>query len=142
MTVKEWFERGRIAARELRTLREAKREALDMAMSITARPDKEPVQGGKHDPTAKFDRYVELVGKYDKALMSALEAKLEIEECIAKIDDVRYRNILRERYVLSKSWERIMSDMAYERTHIFRLHGEALQAAKQFIRKDGIEWDY
>ena len=61
---------------------------------------------------ADIDRYVRL--------------RAEITAVIDRVPDSVYVDILYRRYVHGQSWERIASEMQYDRRWIYRLHGRAL----------------
>ena len=60
---------------------------------------------------------------------------LKVEEFISKLPDVRHRAVLTFYYVHLFKWPRVVEEMEkcgmyYSDRHIFRLHGDALQAAR------------
>ena len=70
----------------------------------------------------------------------AHERMLELEEFIDNIPTPICRIILRHRYLEGLSWVQMQfalqkSGYYYERTHIFRLHGDALKEARALWRK-------
>lgn len=50
------------------------------------------------------------------------------ETIIDNIGDSRYRDILRYRYLNCWSWNKISRMINYDRTHVWRLHQEAIKA--------------
>lgn len=137
MTTKEWFNRGRRVNQRIEILQKQRREEYERITSITARLGAEVVDGTK-DPH-KFDRYTELDDMIGAEIREMLDIKCEIKAVIAKVDDMRYRSVLDLRYIGEKTWEQIAVDMHYGYAQVCRLHGEALIAAAEFIRKDDIE---
>lgn len=55
-----------------------------------------------------------------------VDSLLEIEECIATLEDSTERNILRLRYIEGKKWEEICIICNYSWRQIHRLHSEIL----------------
>ena len=51
----------------------------------------------------------------------------EIFEAIERENDGRYYTVLFERYIEMKTWNSIARDNNYSRSHVLRLHGEALK---------------
>lgn len=60
-------------------------------------------------------------------LCEALVARLAVLETLP---DERHKTLLTLRYINGRSWEQIGYDMHYERTQVFEIHGQALEAAQ------------
>jgi DNA-directed RNA polymerase specialized sigma subunit len=56
-----------------------------------------------------------------------VDRRREAKHVIDAIPDHRYRDILEMQYFHGAKWKRIMVDMHYASSSIFRLHGKALQ---------------
>ena len=65
----------------------------------------------------------EINAKIDKLV----EKRLEIEKAIDAVPDARYREILTRRYLLHQAWDLISEQMGYSLSHLYKLHGSALQ---------------
>lgn len=59
----------------------------------------------------------------------------EIYKVIDELSDPRYRVILRARYCECKSWPDVIAVVNYDRSHVYRLHGEALLKIAPMIEK-------
>ena len=132
MTTKAWFERGRIAAKELKSIREARDVAFAACTGATENTDKLPVQSSGNDSNAIF-KYLKLSDRYNAKMKETLDIWGEIETVIEQIDNVGYRVLLRERYIVAKSWGDIAADNHYEQRYLFEVHGKALLAAADKI---------
>lgn len=71
-------------------------------------------------------KIIDLEREIDRRIDEYVDLTREIETAIDRIDDDRYRDILRFRYINGWSWERIAREMHYDRRQITRLHGLAL----------------
>ena len=131
MTTKEWFRRGWKLNTEIDKLMASRDAVLAKVTSVTASLSGVVVDGTK-DPH-KFDRLAEYEDNIDRHIDEYVTVMNEIEGVIHKITDVRYRNLLLDRYKLFKTWEQIAVDEGYDIRHIWRLHGEALKAAEEYI---------
>lgn len=68
-------------------------------------------------------KIIDLEREIDRRIDEYVDLTREIETAIDRIDDDRYRDILRFRYINGWSWERIAREMHYDRRQITRLHG-------------------
>ena len=133
MTTKEWLLRGWKIDSEIEALQELRDEAWSQLTSATQKLDGVAVQGFKNPH--KFDRVTELDGKIVKRIDELVGIKQEILTAILQVKDRRYRTILMDRYIRFKTWERIAVDDGYNIRHIWRLHGEALQAITPYTER-------
>lgn len=65
-----------------------------------------------------------------------VDLEKEINSVIVSVENDKYRQVLRKRYVLFKTWEQIACDMNMSYRNVCYIHGEALQAVNE-IRKEG-----
>lgn len=63
-----------------------------------------------------------------------VDLEKEINSVIVSVENDKYRQVLRKRYVLFKTWEQIACDMNMSYRNVCYIHGEALQAVNE-IRK-------
>lgn len=116
---------------------ELKLEQLEAeCTSITARLSAEP-GGGKSDvhKDAPLVALAQTRTDLKNAYMAVKQREKEVEDFINKLDDVRHRAVLSLHYVDLMKWPRVVDEMEkcglyYSDRHIFRLHGDALQAAR------------
>lgn len=110
-------------------------EAEDQCKRITAQVSGAPGGGGdvhKDGPWAALaDQRSLLVGLYEEAI----RRETEVERFIGMITDCNQRVVLRLRYVDLLPWPSIQEQLqeygiCYSERQIFRIHGEALQAAR------------
>ena len=66
------------------------------------------------------------------AMADLVDVTCEIGKAIQKLDNYDYQDLLVNRYVLGKTWEKIAEDMNYGIRNVHRLHGEALREIKIF----------
>lgn len=126
MTTKQWLSRARYCDREITVLQKAKDREKQRLLSITASLDGDTVTTTK-DPH-KFDRYVELAAMLDAKIDELYSIKQEVERTVDEVQDPRYRQLLRLRYVSVMTWEEIAVTMSYSFRQVCRMHGEALIA--------------
>lgn len=124
MNVKQWLMRARNIDREINGLLEERSEVIARLTSITQKLTGEAVQASK-DPH-KFDRAVELEMEIDRQIDNLVAVKAEIENGISKLNDGRYREILRLRYISGKTFEEIAVHIGYSYKQTCRLHVRAL----------------
>ena len=132
MTIKQWLSRGRGLDKEIADLLETKRKEFDRLTSITAQTTGDVVMSSK-DPH-EFDRVVELIDLIDRRTDELAGIKVEILTEINKLEDWRYRAVLRARYIDMKTWEQTAVDMNYSYMQVTRLHGYALRALTEIMK--------
>lgn len=74
----------------------------------------------------KFDKLVEFEEKIDKQIDRLYEVKTETLEAISRLNDRRYREILKGRYIEGLTFEEISVRIRYSYKQTCRLHGRAL----------------
>lgn len=102
--------------------------------------DKDHVQGSPQNSLPEIIVLIDEASKeYSKAItterlkaerdIAKLQQKIDhIVSQIEALDDHRFVEILKQRYLYGKRWEQIAVDMKYGFRHITRLHGQALAA--------------
>ena len=131
MNAKQWLNRAKNIDREIDGLILALNETRSRVLNITQTLTGDVVQSTK-DPH-KFDRVVELENIIDRKIDELLRVKAEIEIGIGKLNDNRYREILRKRYLLNMTFEQIAVSMNYSWRHTCTLHGRALLMMEEVI---------
>ena len=130
MTAKEYLSEYRVCVTELKGIEESIRQLQERATSITVSADGERVQSsGDKD---KIGNLVSTIAdmqsdRYD-CMAETLKKMDEIEKAIDKVDNERYREILRLRYISLKKWEEIAVTTGYDLRWVHRMHGRALQS--------------
>ena len=115
---------------------ELKLEQLDaQCKSVTARITGMPGGGGDVHGDALLIALSMARDALEKSYRDASEKEREVEDFISKLPDVRYRAVLTLYYVNLFTWPRVVQEMEkcglyYSERHVFRLHGDALQAAR------------
>lgn len=120
------------------------RESLDRTNELTAQLDELKAEAERlRDHEGRRIKLDAAVAKYVDACEDAgvylemLAAKrVEICAVIESVSDVRLRALLRNRYVLGYTWERIAVEMNYSFVHVVhRLHPAALRAVQEILRQ-------
>lgn len=94
--------------------------------------------GGCHG--ANPDKFAYCIGRIQqleqeigKDVDMLIDCKHLADRVLAQIEDVRYRDILEMRHIMGMSWAEIGESLHYENTQIWRLHGRALQVARNIL---------
>lgn len=126
MTTKEYLNRARGVEAEVSQLRRMKQDAYKLATRRAV---------GEQTPPAKVvDAYAEYSRKIDAKIAELLDARQVVENVIERLDDRRYRQLLRARYIEGKTWEQIAVDMNYSYSQVVKyLHPAALVCVKDAI---------
>ena len=127
------------AEKEIQRLEETYREAFERLTSTTGNPDAIAVKASL-DPH-KFDGLAALESRVREKIDRKAAIQAEVIDAIDLLEEQRFRAILIDRYVLQMKWEGkdgIEGKENYSRTHVFRLHRQALAA---LAKKLSAEWD-
>ena len=80
-------------------------------------------------------RMDKLRGYLLKDIRALEDLKLEAIAVVGLVDDPIQRDVLWEYYIrAAKSWEAAAEALGYSRQHVTRLHGKALQVAREKMR--------
>lgn len=86
----------------------------------------------------KLERLIARVDELERDIVAEIESleksRRRISEQIEAVPNETYRTLLHERYELCWKWEKIAVDLNVSIRHVYRLHGEALQAFEKIIR--------
>lgn len=136
MNVKAWLNRARNIDREIDSLLRERSEMRDMLFSVTSNYEAIVVSGSK-DPH-KFDRLAILETEIDNQIDNLVSVKAEILRAINKLDDGRFRDVLRLRYLESRTFEQIAVEINYSYKQTCRIHGRALLKIEEALKCSGI----
>ncbi len=109
--------------------------ALNVTSQLTGMP-----RGGTAERDAVLASLADATDEYYKRLAKAESHELEVLNFIDSIPDARCRIILKLRYVDCRKWSSVLAqlqlsdDQASRRT-MFRLHGKALNAARELYKE-------
>lgn len=81
----------------------------------------------------KIINLIEARAKCNKAIDRFVDYKSECLRLIDLIPSATYRQVLTLRYIDYFKWEKIEEVMHYSESHIFRLHGQALEAFEKVL---------
>lgn len=128
---KRWLQRASGADCEIKSLMQTRDDVFNQLTHITANLTGEDVQTSR-DPH-KFDRLAVLDDIINNRVDRLISIKAETVDLISKVDDWRYREILKRRYIDMQTFERIAVDMNYSWRQVIRLHGGALAEARKLL---------
>jgi len=105
------------------------------AEHITARYDGQPGGGGDPHKDALLTELADRSTALDAAMRVCWKREDAVDDFIHSLPDYRHRAVLRLRYVECLSWAKVGEGLKsvgifYEPRQVFRLHGAALQAAR------------
>jgi hypothetical protein len=122
--------------RKEQTRLERKIEELEsQSESVTAKLSASP-GGGSGRSNAVWDALIEARERAEAKLAEALRRSQEIEQFIDRMPTSIYRVILRLRYLERLEWQPIADQLGYERRQITRIHGAALEEAREVWKKE------
>lgn len=120
-------------ARCRRKLQEIDAQCRTMTASLNGMP-----HGGSGDPhkDSPWAALADQRRQHEALLAAAVRQEMKVERFIARMRTDSYRIILKLRYVDLLGWPRIQEQLEqqslnYSDRQIYRLHGEALQEARQ-----------
>lgn len=124
---KEYLNSYKKACCKLRNLEEqldAVRESKSSVQGLTY--SDMPKGTNQSDLSDYMVRVDNLLTKIEKAKIECLNAKLDIENKIADMEDGTECDVLRKRYLEGKKWEKICIEIDYSWRQTHYIHGSAL----------------
>lgn len=94
-------------------------------MPRTVSPDRSKMEGTVFKIMALEQDIQETQAEYD-ALIADMEARINT------VQDGDARDLLRKRYLEFLPWSEIMKEMGYSKSHVFRLHSDAVKSLKSW----------
>ena len=82
------------------------------------------------DLSAYMEKLDELLEKLGKEKLESVRKYTEIQERIKASTEGDEREVLERHYLMGQTWDKIIDEMGYSRTSIFRIHGLALKKFK------------
>lgn len=131
---KQWLWRARGIDREIESLIKTREKEYARLTSITSQLSGMTVSGTK-DPH-KYDNLAELDDTITRRISELKKTKAEILEEINRLDDQRYRLILKYYYVDCMTLEQIAVEMNYSFSHVNRIKYEAIKSIRFNFGKD------
>ena len=131
---KQWLWRARGIDREIESLMKTREKEYARLTSITSQLSGMTVSGTK-DPH-KYDNLAELEDTITRRISELEKTKAEILEEINRLDDQRYRLILKYYYVDCMTLEQIAVEMNYSFSHVNRIKYEAIKSIRFNFGKD------
>ena len=138
MTAREWLERARTVTMELEALQDTRDEMEDRLMKTTSTITGDIVDGTK-DPH-KFDQLGDIAFQITEAIKTCQQIYAETMAVIRQVDNGKYRTLLELRYIKNETWERIAVKMNYSWRQTHRIHGWALVAVGEVLKRNGKDY--
>ena len=129
--VKQWLWRARWIDKEIASLLKTRENEYSRLTSITAQLTGMTVSSTK-DPH-KYDRLSELDDAITRNINELNRTKAEILDAISRLDDQRYRFVLKYYYIDGMNLEKIAVEMNYSFPHIKRIRREAIESIKMIL---------
>jgi len=138
MSAKDFFKDIRKSSTELKSLEEESERLFTMITSTTIKPKEVDVQTSPTgDKMAEIiSKMLELDDKITEQKRVIVEKQLKAEGIITKIDNAKYRAVLRWYYVQNLKWREVSDRMNYDMAYVQRLNGEALAAADKIMKRN------
>ena len=108
---------------QIESLREVEQSAKISKLSDMPRGS-----NNQQDLSDYIVRLEKLIEELFKLKLEKDKRRLEIEECISKMEDGLECDILRKRYIELKKWEQICIEIDYSWRQTHRLHSDALRS--------------
>lgn len=139
MTVKEFLRGIAGTQKRIDALMERRQHYYDIALQGTSVASATR-QGGTNCASkveSAVCKLVDLEKDLDAEIDELVDNTRIAERLIKSLDDRRYKDVLRFRYLNNWSWDRIAQEMKYDRRWVLRLHGFALIEAEKLWEKGG-----
>lgn len=127
---KEWLNRNYGLWRQLRSLYH-KRDSQTFANISQYEAGFSSTTGNSSE--AKMMSYAELNARIEKLETRLKAGDEETKKILENVEDGLLWSVLFERYVERQGWDEIAKHHNYSRSHIFRVHGEALVEVRSYV---------
>jgi len=109
----------------------------ELVTSITAtwKDDVVSSSGSKDKLGDTVAKIVDLENEVNKAIDNLIDRKNQISAILEQLNDPDHVAVLHKRYVLYMTWEEIAYDMHMTYRNVCYIHGRALQAVEEIIKK-------
>lgn len=133
MTNKEYLQRAYFINRRLqakyRRLTVLESQAESTGIDYSGMPHSNSMKSKLEETAIRIVEIKDSIAEDEKALS---ETRNQVARAIDSIGNESFKTILDMRYLQYMSWEDIINQTEYCRSHVFRLHGEALQCINQY----------
>lgn len=134
---KTYLKQIRLYDAHINTKLEERQHLREKLTSITPTLKDDVVSGGGSqdklgDAVAKL---VDLEDEINQAIDNYVELKKEVNRLIDKIPEPDQLYVIHKRYAEYKSWETIASEMGYTYRWVCAIHGKALLAVENLLKK-------
>lgn len=93
-------------------------------------------RGGQSDWTELDVKLLEYEARLKAEASELIRIKGQIRDAIDAVEDKRYRELLKMRYIMGMRWERIAVELNYSYQHVMRMHGEALRFVRVPVKDE------
>lgn len=125
---KEYLKEYRNLCGKISSLNEQKLCLIEVIRSAKAQSYDDMPKGNRKTDLSDYMVKLENVMKsIEDTYATCIARRCLIETSIAKLEDGDESKVLFKRYVLFKDWHKIAYEMQYDRSTVFRIHGQALQ---------------
>ncbi len=97
------------------------------AMFPCLQGDGMPRGSGQSDLSDYMVRYDDLMEELNKEALETKKKYTEIHKAVRRMKDEEEKEILERKYLMRQTWEEIAKELGYDRSTIFRKHGDALK---------------
>lgn len=131
--IKEYFRQLQKIDRRINAKLEQAGRCREMATKATGRMTATRVSGttARSAMENAIVRLIDLERDIDSEVDQLVDLRREALALINTLEDPRHRSVMEMRYINGWSWDRISNELNYERTWVWRLHGEALQCLQK-----------
>lgn len=134
MTAKEYLQQYRQIDGEITSINEDILRLRELATQTTSGNMTSIPQGPADKTEASYaiiiQRIIDMEQRRNRKITELLLLKHQIESVINAVQDIRYRTLLRDKYINGLTLEQIAVNMNYCWRYIATMHGRALQAVK------------
>lgn len=124
--LKEYLNQGFGIEREIKVLKMEYDAVYASTFKIPQLKDVVVQESHAGKPDDKYADLVEYIQMLEKRQADLVHIKYKLSRQIDRIEDERYRSLLRLRYILCFKWEDVAKHLGYEDRYTRRVHGQAL----------------
>ncbi len=137
MNIKEYLSQAKYLDAQIdskvRQLTRLRSLATKCTSAITGMPHSKSADTSSMENS--ITKLIDLENEINDEIDKLVNLKEEIMKVIKCVDKLEHRMILEKRYIDFKSWDRIASEMFFNRRYVHKLHGRALENAAKIYGK-------
>ena len=119
----------------------ARVKELATKVTCTLKPDAAFGGGNQDKLGSAIAKIIDLQNEINADIDEYVDLKKEASRIIGQVKDAAQMDVLHKRYILYEAWEPIAEEMGFTLRNVCYIHGRALQAVAEILRRESEDED-